>query len=317
MWWDKHDPNAPLKPDPKPLPFMKARMVGFVVTALVFIATTISLSVQGLNLGLDFTGGVLIEASSETVLEVADVRDRLETAGLGETSVNTTDGGRTALIRLSVEKTGADVEGVARQVTTALGAGVEIRKVDAVGPRVSGELFRDGVIASLLAIIAIALYIWFRFESKFGWAALVTTFHDVYAVIGLFSITRMTFDLTIVAGVLTVAGYSINDTVVVFDRIREMLKKYKKLPISDIIDISITATLSRTLMTSIATMLAAGTMLFLGGSVLFGFAASIVFGIIIGTYSSIFVAAPLLLYLPGRVPGQKAPSAEEEAQATS
>jgi preprotein translocase SecF subunit len=317
MWWDKHDPNAPLKPDPKPLPFMKARMVGFFVTAMVFIATTISLSVQGLNLGLDFTGGVLIEASSETVLDVADVRDRLETAGLGETSVNTTDGGRTALIRLSVEKTGEDVEGVARQVTTALGEGVEIRKVDAVGPRVSGELFRDGVIASILAVVAIGIYIWFRFESKFGWAAFVTTFHDVYAVIGFFSITRMTFDLTIVAGVLTVAGYSINDTVVVFDRIREMLKKYKKLPISDIIDISITATLSRTLMTSIATMLAAGAMLFLGGSVLFGFAASIVFGIIIGTYSSIFVAAPLLLYLPGRVPGQKAPSGEDEAQAAS
>jgi preprotein translocase SecF subunit len=296
---------------------MKARMVGFFVTAMVFIATTVSLSVQGLNLGLDFTGGVLIEASSETVLEVADVRDRLEAAGLGETSVNTTDGGRTALIRLSVEKTGEDVEGVARQVTTALGEGVEIRKVDAVGPRVSGELFRDGVIASILAVVAIGIYIWFRFESKFGWAAFVTTFHDVYAVIGFFSITRMTFDLTIVAGVLTVAGYSINDTVVVFDRIREMLKKYKKLPISDIIDISITATLSRTLMTSIATMLAAGAMLFLGGSVLFGFAASIVFGIIIGTYSSIFVAAPLLLYLPGRVPGQKAPSGEDEAQAAS
>lgn len=317
MWWDKHDPNAPLKPDPKPLPFMKARMVGFVVTALVFIATTVSLSVQGLNLGLDFTGGVLIEASSDKVLQVADVRDRLEEAGLGETAVTTTDGGRTALIRLSVEKTGSDVEGVARRVTSAMGEGVEIRKVDAVGPRVSGELFRDGVIASILAIIAIALYIWFRFESKFGWGALITTFHDVYAVIGLFSITRMTFDLTIVAGVLTVAGYSINDTVVVFDRIREMLKKYKKLPISDIIDISITATLSRTLMTSIATMLAAGTMLFLGGPVLFGFAASIVFGIVIGTYSSIFVAAPLLLYLPGRVPGQKAPSADDPAEATS
>ena len=152
---------------------------------------------------------------------------------------------------------------------------------------------------------AIAASVWFSFEIKFGTGAFITTFHDVYAVVGLFSITQLTFDLTIVAGVLTVAGYSINDTVVVYDRIREMLKKYKKLPITQVIDISITSTLSRTLITSLATMLAAASMAFLGGPVLFGFAISIVFGIIIGTYSSIFVAAPMLIHLPGRLPGYK------------
>jgi preprotein translocase subunit SecF len=317
MWWDKYDPNAKPKPARKPFPFMAMRYIGFVVTALIFIGTTASLATRGLNMGLDFTGGVLIEAARAEPFEVADVRDRLEEAGLGETAITTTDGGRTALIRLAVDTTGADVEGVTRQVTTALGEGVDIRKTDAVGPKVSGELFQAGIIASLIAVVAIALYIWFRFESKFGFGALITTFHDVYAVIGFFSITQLTFDLTIVAGVLTVAGYSINDTVVVYDRIREMLKKYKKLPLGEIIDISITSTLTRTLTTSVATMLAAIAMLFLGGPVLFGFAASICFGIIIGTYSSIFVAAPLLLHLPGRIPGSKAAVAEDGAPAAS
>src|SRR6185295_11547759 len=193
-------------------------------------------------------------------------------------------------------------------------------KTDTVSGKVSDELFQSGIIACLLAVAGIAAYIWFRFESKFGWGAFITTFHDVYAVVGLFSISQwtpwpMTFDLTIVAGVLTVAGYSINDTVVVFDRIREMLKKYKKLPLARIIDISITATLSRTLITSLATMIAAVSMAVLGGPVLRGFAVSIVFGIVVGTYSSIFVAAPLLLHLPGRMPGARITGADKQAAA--
>jgi preprotein translocase SecF subunit len=308
MWWDKPKPNA--KPgkleEPHPFPFMRIRWIGFIVTAAIFLATTVSLVTQGLNMGLDFTGGVLVEAARAQPFDFGQVRTELEHAGFsGDTSVTPADGGKTALIRLPIAATGSDVEGMARKITTALGQGVEIRKVDAVGPKVSGELFQGGVIASLLAITVIALYVWFRFESKFGWAAFVTTFHDVYAVVGLFSITRWTFDLTIVAAVLTIAGYSINDTVVVFDRIREMLKKYKKLPFGQIIDISITSTLSRTLITSLATMCASAAMLFLGGPVLFGFAAAICFGIVIGTYSSIFVAAPMLLFLPGRIPGAR------------
>ncbi|MDZ4760092.1 MAG: protein translocase subunit SecF [Alphaproteobacteria bacterium] len=301
----------------KAFPFMGMRWIGFLVTAIVFTITTVSLVTQGLNLGLDFTGGVLVEAAQPEAFDVADVRNRVTDAGFEDISVTTTDAGKTALIRVPVDTTGADVEGVTRLITEALGDGVDIRKTDAVGPKVSGELFRDGVIAAVLAVVAIGIYVWFRFESRFGWAAFITTFHDVYAVVGLFSLTRMTFDLTVVAGVLTVAGYSINDTVVVFDRIRETLKKYKKLPLSQIIDRSITATLSRTLITSVATGLAALAMMFLGGPVLFGFAASIVFGIVIGTYSSIFVAAPLLMYLPGRIPGSKAALADDAAPAAS
>jgi preprotein translocase subunit SecF len=226
------------------------------------------------------------------------------------------------IVRVPLPEGESDIDAVARRVIGALGPGVTVRDAKAMGGKVSDELRFAGVLACVMAMLAIALYIWFRFESKFAWSALITTFHDVYAVVGLFSISQwtpwpLTFDLTIVAAVLTVAGYSINDTVVVFDRIREMLKKYKKVPLPQIVDISITATLSRTLITSIATLLASFAMMALGGPVLFGFAMAIVFGIFIGTLSSIFVAAPLLIHLPGRVPGSRAAGADQVAEATS
>lgn len=317
MWWQKPNPNAPPRPEREPLPFMKLRYPGFAITVVILIVSIFSLATRGLNMGLDFTGGVLIEAAQVEPFDASVVRQQIADVGFTDSAVNLADNNHTAIIRLPVLDTGEDVETVTRQITAALGPTVEIRKTDAVGPKVSGELLRDGMIASLLAVVAIALYIWFRFESKFGWAAFLTTLHDVIAVLGFFSITQLTFDLTIVAGVLTVAGYSINDTVVVFDRIREMLKKFKKLSVMRIIDISITSTLTRTLITSVSTLLATITMILLGGAVLQGFAIAITFGILIGTYSSIFVAAPLLVHLPGRLPGTRAdaPAAEKAATA--
>ena len=303
MWWDKPNPNKAPAKEMEPFPFMKVRWVGFIVTAIITVVTTWSLMTQGLNMGLDFTGGVQIEATRETPFEVEVVRTAVAAQGFSEASITSTSDG-TLVIRVPLEE-GATVEEIAGKLEAALGEGAKILKTDNVSGKVSGELLWKGVLACLLAVVAIGAYVWFRFEVKFGTGAFVTTLHDVYAVVGLFSVTQMTFDLTIVAGVLTVAGYSINDTVVVYDRIREMLKKYRKLPITRVIDISITSTLSRTLITSLATMLAALSMAFLGGPVLFGFAVSIVFGIIIGTYSSIFVAAPLLIHLPGRIPGAK------------
>ena len=357
MWWDK--PNKAAAKEPEPLPFMKIRWVGFIVTAIITVVTTWSLMTQGLNMGLDFTGGVQIEARRGTPLDVNAVRTAVNAQGFSQSSVTATsdgtvviqvpveagstleattlkletalgagarilnsesvDGGLrveawrdapfevdvvraavnaqgfsesavtptsdgTIVIRVPLEEE-STVEQTAAKLETALGAGTKILKTDNVSGKVSEELFGKGILACLLAVLAIGAYVWFRFEVKFGTGAFFTTLHDVYAVIGLFSITQMAFDLTIVAGVLTVAGYSINDTVVVYDRIREMLKKYRKLPITRVIDISITSTLSRTLITSLATMLAAMSMAFLGGPVLFGFAVSIVFGIIIGTYS--------------------------------
>lgn len=315
MWWDKHIPNAPPKPERKPIPFMKMRYVGFAVTILVLVATTVSLATRGLNMGLDFAGGVLVEATRAEPFDAAQVRQQIEAAEFGESSINLAENDTIAMIRLPAPGDGENLETVTRRVTAALGEGVEIRGSTSVSGKVSDELLNQGVLASVLAVLAIGAYIWFRFESKFGWGALITTFHDVYAVIGLFSILQLTFDLTIVAGVLTVAGYSINDTVVVYDRIREMLKKYKKIPLPDVIDISITATLPRTLTTSVATLLASVSMMIFGGPVLFGFAVAITFGILIGTLSSIFVAAPLLLNLPGRIPGAKYTGAGETATA--
>ncbi|OYX50270.1 MAG: protein translocase subunit SecF [Alphaproteobacteria bacterium 32-64-14] len=306
MWWDRPKANKAPAEDGKPFPFMKIRWLGFIVTSLIFIVTTFSLVTQGLNLGLDFTGGVQIEAASLDggKIDSGEIRSRLSAAGFEESNVTTTQGGNTVVIRVPIDKE-RSVEEVSAQAKTALGTDLRELKTDNVEGRVSDKLLMQGILASVLAVVGIGAYVWFRFEVKFGTGAFVTTFHDVYAVIGLFSITQMTFDLTIVAGVLTVAGYSINDTVVVYDRIREMLKKYKKLDITQVIDISITSTLSRTLITSLATGLAAGAMAFLGGPVLFGFAVSIIFGIVIGTYSSIFVAAPMLIHLPGRLPGAK------------
>ncbi len=316
MWWDKPGKVKP-QTEPKPYPFMRLRFPGFILTALIIIATTVSLATRGLNLGLDFTGGILIEAERAEPFDFATVREQINDLGFSESQVTESDAGRVAIIRLAVDTTGSDVEAATRQVESALGQGVTIRKTDAVGPKVSGELMQKGILASVLACLAIGAYIWLRFESKFGWAAFLTTFHDVYGVIGLFSITQMTFDLTIVAGVLTVAGYSINDTVVVFDRIREMLRKFKKLPLPEIIDIAITSTLTRTLITSIATLLATASMIVLGGPVLFGLAVSITFGIMVGTYSSIFVAAPMLMHLPGRIPGSKLAQGDQAAPAAT
>lgn len=306
MWWDRPNPNKGPAKEGKAFPFMKIRWVGFIVTAIILVGTTVSLATQGLNLGLDFTGGVQIEAKSVSgaPIDSGQVRARLAEAGFEESNVTTTQGGGTVVIRVPI-KEGLTVEEVSVQAKAAMGAELQALKTDNVEGRVSDKLLMQGIIASILAVVGIGAYVWFRFEVKFGTGAFVTTFHDVYAVLGLFSVTQMTFDLTIVAGVLTVAGYSINDTVVVYDRIREMLKKYKKLAIAEVIDISITSTLSRTLITSLATGLAAMAMAFLGGPVLFGFAISIIFGIVIGTYSSIFVAAPMLIHLPGRLPGAK------------
>ncbi len=319
MWWDKPNPNKPPAKETEPLPFMKWRGFGYLISILIIVGTTISLATQGLNMGLDFTGGIQIEAAREAGFDPGQVRSQLAAMGYeeGNTNVTTTPDRKNVFIRLPIIEEQGDIDTVARQVTNVLGEGVTIRGASAVSGKVSDELLQGGIIACIFALFAIAAYIWFRFESKFGWAAFITTFHDVYAILGLFSITQLTFDLTIVAGALTLAGYSINDKVVVFDRIREMLKKYKKLPLPRIIDISITATLSRTLITSLATMMAGGAMLFLGGDVLFGFAVSICFGIIIGTYSSIFVAAPLLITLPGRIPGQRVEKADDEAAAAA
>jgi preprotein translocase SecF subunit len=286
---------------------MRWRGLGFAVTFFLFLATTASLALQGLNLGLDFTGGVLIEARAEAPFDAASLRATLESAAIEDASVQLADDGRAALIRVGLEA-GEDAQPIVALVTSALGDSARIERNEVVGAQVSSELLRNGLIAAGLAVVFIAAYVWFRFEAKFGFAALITTFHDVYVILGLFSLTRMTFDLTIVAALLTIAGYSINDTVVVFDRIREMLRKHKRMSLPDRIDEAVNATLSRTVVTGCTTLVAAFAIVLFAGPVLFGFAVSIIAGIVIGTYSSIFVAAPLLIHMPGKLPGEQQPA---------
>ncbi len=291
---------------PQVWPFMKWRYWAFAFTSFLFLITLVSLGVQGLNLGLDFTGGVLLEARRETPFDVTALRTALQEAGIEESSVQLADDGDTALIRVALPEGISDAETQAlRQTvsTVATGQGATIAAVDAVGPQVSGELLRNGLLAAFAAVVLISLYIWFRFESKFGLAVFITTFHDVILILGFYSLLGLTFDLTSIAAILTIAGYSVNDKVVVFDRIREMLRKHKRTPMPRIIDEAISATLSRTVVTALTTLFGSLCILLFAGPVLFGFAAAILFGIIKGTYSSIFVAAPLLIYIPGKTPG--------------
>ncbi len=289
----------------KPIPFSRLRHLGFAVTLSLLLATGVSLGLRGLNLGLDFTGGVLVQAQRAAPFDVSALRGALSANGIPEAVVQLSDEGRAALIRSGLRdaEEGAQARIVAG-VRAALGEGATLRSVETVGPKVSGELLRDGILAALLSVAAIAVYVWLRFEAKFGIAAFVTTFHDVAMIVGLFAITGLEFDLTTIAAMLAIAGYSINDTVIVFDRIRETLAIDRAAPIGEVIDRAVTDTLRRTLMTSGTTLVTSVALLAIGGPVLFGFAAAMTFGILVGTYSSIFVAAPLLIHLPGKLPGR-------------
>lgn len=288
--------------------FVGVRWVGFIFTIATVLATIASLYLQGLNLGIDFTGGVLVEVRKEDgAIDISQMRETVGGLGFGEVAIQSYAGGELCaaqadscvLIRVMPEGgiSGKEQETVTK-IREALGAGYAFDRVEAVGPKVSDELFNDGVIATILAVLMIAVYVAFRFEWQFGIAAVIATGHDVFVTLGLFTLLQMDFNLTSVAALLTLAGYSINDTVVVFDRIRENRRKYKKMPLSEIINLSTNETLSRTIMTSLTTAIAIIPIVFLGGPALFGFSVAILFGIVIGTYSSIYVAAAILLYLP-------------------
>lgn len=255
-----------------------------------------AIAVRGLNLGLDFTGGVAIEAASTGQIALAPLRERLGGLGLGEVQLQHFGSEREILVRVQPAAGGRE-QAAAAAVRAALGGGFEIRRVEAVGPAVSRELLRDGVVATVLALAAIAAYVAFRFEWQFGVAALISTGHDVFVTIGLFALLGAEFNMAAIACLLTLAGYSINDTVVVFDRIRENLRKHKQMPVADLINLSINETLTRTLTTSATTALAVLALLLFGGETLRGFSAGMLFGVAIGTYSSIYLAAALLLYM--------------------
>jgi preprotein translocase subunit SecF len=289
-----------LVPKNTKIDFVGIRWWAFSFTIITFLVTFGSLAYQGLNLGIDFTGGVVIEVQKKdgTAADLGELRGQLGGLGFGEVNVQTFGEKSDVLIRVQpTDKVVGQEQVVVDKIKETLSDDYLLRRQDAVGPKVSGELFFNGVIATLASVLMIAVYVAFRFEWQFGIAAFVATFHDVFVVIGLFSVTQLDFNLTSVAAVLTLAGYSINDTVVVFDRIRENKRRFKKMPLPELINLSTNQTLSRTIMTSICTALSVIPLVLYGGEALYGFSVAILFGIVIGTYSSIYVASALLLYM--------------------
>ncbi|MDE1901174.1 MAG: protein translocase subunit SecF [Alphaproteobacteria bacterium] len=287
-----------IPPDTK-IDFVAKRWWAFTTTIILVIATVVALGVKGLNLGIDFKGGILIEAKAAQNIDMGALRDTLSSLNLGEIDLQQFGAPDDVMIRIQKQAGGDQAQMTAIQkVRDKLGTAYDYRRIDVVGPTVGNELLHAGIIATVLAMLAISLYVGIRFEWQFGLAALIATFHDVLTTVGLFAVTQLDFNLTSVAALLTLAGYSINDTVVVFDRIRETLRRQKATDLRVIINDAVNQTLSRTIMTAGTTLLALLPLVFMGGPTLINFSAALTWGILVGTYSSIYVAAALLLYMP-------------------
>ncbi|MEP2829046.1 protein translocase subunit SecF [Parvibaculum sp.] len=287
-----------LIPDDTKISFTRWRYVAVGLSLAVMIAAVVLLFARGLNFGIDFEGGILIEIATEGPADIGNIRNELGGLGLGEVQIQQFGQPDNVLIRVQSPQ-GDDAEkasqAVVQQIKSALGDGVEYRRVEVVGPQVSGELVQDGILAIVVSVALMLIYIWFRFEWQFSLGSVIALVHDVMATLALFCLLDMEFNLQSIAALLTIVGYSMNDTVIVFDRVRENLRKYKKMPLTELIDLSINQTLSRTVMTSGTTLLALLALFIFGGEVIRGFTFAMIFGIFIGTYSSIFIAAPVLL----------------------
>ncbi|NNE86316.1 MAG: protein translocase subunit SecF [Alphaproteobacteria bacterium] len=279
--------------------FVGKRKVAFTFSILLILASVGAFLTQGLNLGIDFKGGVLIEVETEGPANIQELRQTLGGLGLGEVQVQAFGAPNDVLIRVQQQEGGEKAQQAAiTAIKDAIGdTAIEYRRTESVGPTVGAELIKAAILAVSLALGAILIYIWFRFEWQFGVGAVMALSHDVISTIGLFAITQLEFNLATVAAVLTIAGYSINDTVVIYDRVREELRRYKKLAIPDLLNLAANRTLSRTFLTSVTTLIALIALVILGGPIIRDFALAMIWGVVIGTYSSIFVAVPALLLL--------------------
>lgn len=276
--------------------FMKPRVYTYTLSIAMIVMSVLLIIFKGFNYGIDFSGGILIEVATENKINLEQVRKELSALPLDDLSLQTIgEEGNQLMIRAQTKEADEDYQRQAiAQIKDALGSAYEYRKIESVGPQVGDELKRAGVLASVIAIIAICIYIWVRFEWQFALGGLIGLFHDVLITVGLLSLFDMDISLTTVAAVLTLAGYSINDTVVTYDRIRENLRKFRRMPQIDLLNKSINDIFSRTILTGLTTMLAAGALFVLGGDALRSFSFTIVWGIIIGTYSSIYISAVFL-----------------------
>ncbi len=276
--------------------FMKARKIAYAASIIMVLLSCYFMIFKGFNYGIDFSGGILMEVKSEHKIDANEVRKQLSGIGLDELTLQTIgENGDEMQIRTQTDDNSEDAQRIAIvKIKEALGSGYEYRRVESVGPQVGDELKRAGVVASLIAILAICAYIWFRFEWQFAFGALVGLFHDVLITIGLLSLFNFDISLTTVAAVLTLAGYSVNDKVVTYDRIRENLRKYKKMSQYDLLNKSVNDILSRTILTGLTTIFASAALFVFGGEALHSFSFTILWGVIIGTYSSVYIASAVL-----------------------
>jgi preprotein translocase subunit SecF len=287
-------------PDNTKFDFMRFRRISFPSSAVLSIVAITLFFTHGLNFGIDFVGGTLMEVQSKSgPANLSQMRATLNGLGLGEVQLQQFGGPTDVLVRLA-EQPGGDAaqQAAVAKVRNALGDTVDYRRVEVVGPRVSTEFLTSGMIGLMLAIVAILVYLWFRFEWQFALGAMIANVHDLVLTIGFMSITQIDFDLTSIAALLTILGYSLNDTIVIYDRIREMLRRYKRMTMADLLNISVNATLSRSIITHVTVTLALLALLLFGGQAIHSFTATMMFGVVlVGTYTSVFIAAPILIYL--------------------
>lgn len=301
-------------PDHTNIKFMWLRRYTFPLTVLLSIGAAVLFFTVGPNYGIDFRGGtmIILQPAGDAVAtdDIAEVRSRLTEVGLGNAEVQTLTeitGEQSISIRVELQEGGTEAQQqLISDIRTLLADVGEFRSTEAVSARVSSELARDGILATLIAMIGIMIYVWFRFEWQFAVGAIIATVHDVLMTLGFYALTDLTFNLTSIAAILTIVGYSLNDTVVIYDRIREDLRKYKKMPLSQLLDRAINETLARTTITSLTTWIALWALFLFGGDVIRSFVGAMIFGIAIGTYSSIFVAAPVLIFFKLRPDGASA-----------
>jgi preprotein translocase subunit SecF len=304
-------------PDDTKFDFMRFRRISFPVSAILSVLAIVAYFTFGLNFGIDFIGGTLLEVQTKSgPADLAQIRTTLNALNLGDVQLQQFGGPSDVLIRIPQQAGGDEAQQAAlTKVRDALGAGIEYRRVEVVGPRISNELLGMGTLGLMLAILGILIYLWFRFEWQFAVGAMLANVHDLVLTIGFMAITRIDFDLSSIAALLTILGYSLNDTVVIYDRIREMLRRYKRLTMHDLLNISVNATLSRSIITHVTVTLALLSLLIFGGPSIHSFAAAMTFGaVLVGSYTSIFIAAPILIYLgvgDGRETAKDTEPAEE------
>jgi preprotein translocase subunit SecF len=287
-------------PDDTNFDFIRFRRVSFPISAMLSILAIFLYFHHGLNFGIDFKGGILMEVRVKSgAADLAKMRTTIAGLNLGDFQLQNFGGPSDVLIRIAEQPGGETAQAVAKQkVHDALGDSVEYRREDVVGPRVSGELLYKGILGLFAAIAAILCYLWFRFEWQFALGAMIANVHDIVLTLGFMSVTQIDFDLTSIAALLTILGYSLNDTVVIYDRIREMLRRYKKMPMPELLNVSINATLSRSIITHVTVAMSLLALLLFGGQAIHSFTATMMFGVVlVGTYTSVFIASPILIYL--------------------